>query len=345
MMRRFLLLTLLLPLFCAGFGVGARAAGAAPPCDFTVPSFEFGQNVDLITDPTASQFYNQTAQIITIKCNNIPDFSPTQPQSAHVCISIPSDAQDARVMNWTAPPLPASSPSVTNGKLYFEIYQDLARSSLWPTALASIPTKDLTNGQTATINFYGKISPSSGTASVGSFIGKFPVKFRVFLYPVGGTAPPCLVDGYGGTITVSVDVHATIKKMCKITAPPAEMKFPDQTIIRSTDDIRAQTAIKLTCSMDAPYWISLDNGINARNGLCPSGSTRCMISGSNPINYELYTDATLSTRWGATQNVDTVPGQGIGSNKDHGVYGKILPDSTSPRPGRYTDTITVTVNF
>jgi len=346
MMRRFLLLTLLLPLFCAGFGVGARAARAVDPCTFSVPSFAFGQNVDLITDPTASQSYNQTAQTITITCNNIPNISPTQAQSAHVCISIPSDATDARVMNWTAPLLPPRSPSsATNGKLYFDIYKDPGRRELWPTALLDVPTKDLVNGQTATINFYGQLSPYQGTASVGSYSGSFPVKFRVYLYPVGGTIPLCAGEGYGGTITKPVDVTATIKKMCKFTSPPADMVFQSQTIIKSTDDIRAETAIRLTCTMDAPYWISLDNGLNARNGLCPSASQRCMISGSNRINYELFTDAGRSSRWGAKQSLDTVSGAGIGGNKDHGVYGKILPGNTSPPPGKYSDTITVTVNF
>ena len=192
MMRRFLLLTLLLPLFCAGFGAGARAAD---PCTFTVDSpFAFGQNVDLISDPTASQAYNrnQTAAQIRIACNNIPSDSALAAQKARVCVSIPSDAPNARVMNWTAPPSSARSPiSASNGKLYFGIYKDVGRLEVWSTAFLDPSTHELTNGETATISFYGKINPYQGTASVGSYTGSFPVQFRVYLYSsAGGTPPP-----------------------------------------------------------------------------------------------------------------------------------------------------------
>lgn len=64
------------------------------------------------------------------------------------------------------------------------------------------------------------------------------------------------------------------------------------------------------------------------------------------IRYQLYRTQDLSgLPWGVTQNVDTVSGAGNAANKDHGVYGKILPNNTSPRPGKYSDRIIVSVNF
>ena len=138
-----------------------------------------------------------------------------------------------------------------------------------------------------------------------------------------------------------VAVIATIKNMCNFTAPPADMTFPSQTIIKSTDVIKAQTTIKLTCTMDAPYWISLSGGD------WNSGGNRRMKSdqGNYFIDYELYTKSDYNLVWGVRQNVDTVSASGIGANKDHDVWGKILPNSTSPRPGKYSDKIIVTVNF
>jgi len=342
MMRRFLLLTLLLPLFCAGFGVGARAQGGYP-CSFTVTTpFAFGQNVDLITDPTSSQAYNrnETAGQIKITCDNIPDG-----KTAHVCVSIPSDAPNARVMDWqTPPPSVNGRSSATNGKLYFDIYQDEARQQAWPTLLREVPTRDLDKNETKIINFYGKINPYQNLVSVGSYKGSFPVKFRVFLYNKRSEpVPACRGDGYGGTREKVVEVTATIKNMCKFTAPTADMVFPGQKIIKPTDIITAKTKINLTCTMDAPYWISLDNG------KWKSGKYRRMKSneGEYYIDYQLYTKDDYAVVWGVTQNVDTVPGEGKGENQPHDVYGKILlPEgSPSPRPGEYSDKIIVTVNF
>ena len=339
MMRRWLLWTLLLPLFCAGFGAGARAAD---PCTFTVDSsIDFGKDVDLITDPTASQSYNRSAAgRIIISCGNVP-----ADKKARVCVSIPSDAPNARVMTWQSPPpsnlVPASP---TNNQLYFDIYTDDARSTPWPTALRSVPTYELETGGVKIISFYGKINPVSKTASVGIYKGDFPVKFRVYLYDKNvGTPPDCnLSDIYRGTLNYTVQVYATIKNKCKFSAPPADMIFPGQTIIKQTDVIKAQTTIKLTCTMDAPYWISLSDG--KWKG---SGRYRRMKrdEGDYYIDYELYTKNDYSVVWGATLNVNTVSGSGIGDNKDHDVWGKIIPPDTSPRPGKYSDTIIVTVNF
>ena len=350
MMRRWILWTLLLPLFCAGFGVCARAQ--ADPCTFTVTKpYAFGANVDLMTDPTASQPYNQTVGDISITCNNIPKNDAGNAQRALVCIGIPNDlATTSRVMDWSAAPASGKGPSPTAvRKLSFGIFRDEARVTPWPNGLAELPTRDLGNGETAALlSFYGKINPFQNLASVGSYNGNFQVIFRVYVYAPPEPPPSCtLSDKPGGLrvyyrTTVDVPVTATIRNMCTFTAPPADMVFPGQTIIKSTDVIKAETTIKLTCSMDTPYWISLSDG-DWKSG----GSRRMKREGSDDfIRYQLYRTQDLSgLPWGVTQNVDTVSGAGNAANKDHGVYGKILPNNTSPRPGQYSDRIIVSVNF
>ena len=346
MMRRWLLWTLLLPLFCAGFGVGAWA----DPCTFTVTPLKFGTNVDLMTDPTASQTYNQAVGDISITCNNIPKNAAGEAQRALVCIGIPSDLDTtSRVMDWSAAPASGKGPSPTAvRKLFFGIFLDYARRTPWPNGITAIPTRDLGNGEPVLLSFYGKINPYQNLASVGSYNGKFQVIFRTYVYDPPEPPPSCALSDKpgGGRVyfreTVDVPVTATIRNMCTFTAPPDDMVFPGQTIIKSTADIRAETAIKLTCSMDTPYWISLSDG-DWKSG----GRRRMKRLGSNDfIPYELYRTQDLSgLPWGATQNVDTVSGAGSAANKDHGVYGKILPDGPSPRPGEYRDKIIVTVNF
>ena len=48
--------------------------------------------------------------------------------------------------------------------------------------------------------------------------------------------------------------------------------------------------------------------------------------------------------WGNTVSTDTVAGTGNGSGQSYTVYGRI-PAQTTPAPGNYADTITVTVTY
>ncbi len=77
---------------------------------------------------------------------------------------------------------------------------------------------------------------------------------------------------------------------------------------------------------------------------------RRMASGSNTLNYNLYTNITRTTIWGDnTGGSSRVTGSilvqlVVPTSNNHTVYGRI-PAQQNAVPGAYTDTITVTVNY
>ncbi|MDE2069775.1 MAG: spore coat protein U domain-containing protein [Gammaproteobacteria bacterium] len=90
------------------------------------------------------------------------------------------------------------------------------------------------------------------------------------------------------------------------------------------------------------YTISLSSG---------SGTyvQRTLTSGGNVLNYNLYTDSTLTTVWGdgssgSTTVSTTVSRPQARAGVTNTVYGNI-PAQQDMIPGSYTDTITVTVTF
>jgi spore coat protein U-like protein len=69
-----------------------------------------------------------------------------------------------------------------------------------------------------------------------------------------------------------------------------------------------------------------------------------MTAGGATVGYALYSNAGRTTNWGNTVGTDTVSGTGNGTGQALTVYGRVPPQST-PAPGAYSDTITVTVTY
>ena len=74
-------------------------------------------------------------------------------------------------------------------------------------------------------------------------------------------------------------------------------------------------------------------------------ATRKMTSGTNTLNYNLYTSSALSSIWGdGTGGSATITGSNEKATSDFTVYGK-LPTPQGVTPSSYSDTITVTVTY
>jgi spore coat protein U-like protein len=101
------------------------------------------------------------------------------------------------------------------------------------------------------------------------------------------------------------------------------------------------STITVECTNTTPYNIGLNQGVNGG-----SVTTRQMKGGptNQLINYSLSSDAARTVNWGQTIGTDTVAGTGNGSQQAYTVYGRV-PPQTTPSPGTYTDTITVTVTY
>lgn len=137
---------------------------------------------------------------------------------------------------------------------------------------------------------------------------------------------------FAGTETTDMDVEVVIQDFCSISAN--KMNFGTQNGV-GTADIDATTTLSMTCTPDASYDISMDDGDNA------SGTQRQLSDGTNSIAYALYLDS-YSTEWNGT---NTVAGTATGAVQTFTVYGRI-PQSVTPVPaGTYSDVVTVSVAF
>jgi spore coat protein U-like protein len=138
------------------------------------------------------------------------------------------------------------------------------------------------------------------------------------------------------TATGSFNVQVAIAATCVVTSATT-LDFGTQGVLSAHID--QTSTITVTCTNTTPYNIGLDKGLNGS-----SVTTRQMIMASTPVNYSLFSDSGRTINWGNTIGTDTVAATGNGSAQIYTVYGRI-PPQTSPAPGIYTDTITVTVTY
>lgn len=140
------------------------------------------------------------------------------------------------------------------------------------------------------------------------------------------------------TTTSSFQVTITIQADCQITSTNT-LAFGTTGVILADVDSSANLGVQ--CTNTTPYNI----GLNAGTGSGATVTTRKMTGpASATVNYSLYTDSGRTTVWGNTVGTDTVASTGNGSAQTHAIYGRVAAQST-PAPGSYTDTITVTVSF
>jgi spore coat protein U-like protein len=136
------------------------------------------------------------------------------------------------------------------------------------------------------------------------------------------------------TFTVSITLVAT----CTINSA-STLNFGNSVGILSAA-LPGTSTLSVTCSNTTPYNIGFDAG----TATGATVTTRKMTSGANTVSYGLYSDSGHTTNWGNTVGTDTVAGTGNGAAQSYTVFGQV-PIQTTPAPGTYTDTITVTVTY
>jgi len=102
------------------------------------------------------------------------------------------------------------------------------------------------------------------------------------------------------------------------------------------------TTLAVQCTNTTPYDIGLDQGTTT-GALVSQRLLLNSVTGET-VNYNLYTDAPRSVIWGNTVSTNTVHATGTGSSVSYTIYGRVPPQST-PTPGNYTDTVTVTITY
>ncbi len=331
MMRRWLLWALLLPLFCAGFGAGARAQTSSPSCLVDYSDINFGDNIDILSNAAIAGVGN-----VTVQC-----FGLNAGQLARVCMGMNPAAFAPNMVN-----------QVDNvSQLYYDIFTDAQHTQLWYSQLKKRPFVDVAwTKPTATIPFYGLIRSGQSTSPVGQYADLVKPPFRFFVYSSSATPPGCDASGYDGPL-VTLTVRAKITPNCTFTSQPKAMDFKDPsgltTVIRN--DLFATTDLIFSCTTSAPYSVGLSPGNHNPSG---GATTRrmCRIGDEvNCITYGLYADAAYGMPWGSTDPLasgsNSKPRKASSSGEKITVYGKMPTPDISPAPGYYSDQITVTVNF
>jgi spore coat protein U-like protein len=139
------------------------------------------------------------------------------------------------------------------------------------------------------------------------------------------------------TTTASFTVTMTLNASCTIVST-ATINFGSQGVL--TANVDQTTTLQVQCTNTTPYNIGLDAGTGSGSTV----TTRKLTSGANTVNYSLYSDTGRTTVWGNTVGTNTVSATATGAAQSYTIYGRV-PSQTTPAPGTYTDTITVTVTY
>ncbi len=142
---------------------------------------------------------------------------------------------------------------------------------------------------------------------------------------------------YAATTTTTFAVTATVLSSCTLVGG-VPLAFGVYTPSVTSD---ATTTFTSVCTTGTPYTLELSAG----SGSGATFATRRMTSGTDTLDYSLYSDAGRSTVWGdGTGGSSTVGSSGTGLVQTFTVYGRI-PSSAAATIGVYADTITVTATY
>ena len=163
------------------------------------------------------------------------------------------------------------------------------------------------------------------------------MKLGIALLLLLGSMPWAELHAQSQTVSATFRVSARVEAVCEVTA--TDLAFGTYAA-QSGTPLQGTTLLRATCTPDLTYNIGLNEGTSP-------GATvnqRKMVSGTQSLNYQLYSDAARSSIWGNTTGTDTVTGVGTGIAQDHTVFGAVPAAQIVPA-GDYQDTITVRVYY
>jgi spore coat protein U-like protein len=157
---------------------------------------------------------------------------------------------------------------------------------------------------------------------------------------LGGTA------ANAGSASANLTVQITITASCTINVATLNFGASVAGTALQAGATNGSTTVSTTCTNSSPYAIGLDNGANASSG------QRRMKSGTNYINYNLYTDSGYANAWTTAASSTTCTtanscalGTGTGSAQTTTIYGQIPTVAVAPVPGAYSDTVSMTITY
>ena len=144
------------------------------------------------------------------------------------------------------------------------------------------------------------------------------------------------------TVTTTFQVSATVQPNCTTSATP--LGFGNYT--PGNGAVTANSTITVNCTKSTAYTVGLNPGSTAGDAFIQ----RLMTSGTNTLQYNLYTTAALTTVFGdgtGATGTDSGTGTGMANALTYTVFGQVPDNATNQAslPAIYTDTITVTVSY
>jgi spore coat protein U-like protein len=222
-------------------------------------------------------------------------------------------------------------------RLPYEIYSDPGHNRILD--FRNNVFKPLTigpNGSRVTETFilYGRLEPTGASPQSGTYTD------RVRAAMGWSTASGATCDTVPVGEEFRFDSLARLAGLCTVNADDLDFGAPSSL----SSDIDRSTTLQVTCTRDTLYRVRLDGGTTT--GDIGNRRMRHDDGGSETVGYNLYLDPARVTLWGN----GTTGGVAQGSGNDGGtmqtltVYGRV-PSQGPARTGRYTDTVTATVEY
>jgi len=246
----------------------------------------------------------------------------------------------------------ATSPralSNSGNTIAYDLYTDAGASVPWGTTPASVLSTTFSNsiiGYTGStdINVYAKIAAnqttvptvqSSDTVYTTTYAANnVTLSYQFYLL----AAPACGTGGFTSGTTSPFTVNVTVTNNCTINA--TGLTFGPSSTLSNT--LTAQGALTVQCTNNDAYQILLSSGVSGQVG---ARTLKGQAQGAT-IPYQLYMNSTYATAWGdGTGGTSVYQGTGSGTVINIPIYGRILPQPSTPAPDTYKDTITATIQF
>lgn len=207
-----------------------------------------------------------------------------------------------------------------------------------------IPARSTMSGQNnisgqVVINIFLLPNSTNTLATPGTYTNNFNGNL-IFKTAENPISTNCLEGVQNISHSFPFTVQATVIPSCRITAKPTDINLGN--IAASATSIKGNTNISLQCTNTAPYTI----GLSPSNGnVDGAGIMTSAISNSDVVPYRLQSDA--GKVWGNTANAENVgngvAGKGDGTTKLHTVH--VIVPNADVKPGSYSDTVTINVNY
>src|SRR5262249_11735412 len=127
-----------------------------------------------------------------------------------------------------------------------------------------------------------------------------------------------------GSVSTTMNVSGTVIGTCAISANTLSFGTAIPADITANIDPNSVN-LTATCASGTVYTVALSAG----SGSGATFAARKLTSGSNQVNYTIYTDAGRTTVWGdGTGTSATVTGTGNGAAQTIPVYGRIQSGQT-----------------